>query len=241
MKQAQESNHPPARLLAIVEVDHDQRVRCGNPGCGHSVYKAIHVVQDGQELLVLGSTCFNKRYGVGVLGGPQYGGGSGRRLTTDQRDLLLSNTQALLEQFKAEDEAIRQEQLRARPPFSERMPPIQSAQLMAFRPSVSHPAKQRTPPWPWMRPGTSVAGFKLRDGSCWVRVQHKDGMQMLTPWPVFDGWDEWLPVHLGHPDVEMNAYRVSDIQAVVAFLRDRLVAEKISGVWAEVAAVLSPG
>lgn len=86
-----------------------------------------------------------------------------------------------------------------------------------------------------------MAGFKLRDGSCWVRVQHKEGAQMLTPWPVFDGWDEWLPVHLGHPDVELNAYRVSDIQAVVAFLRDRLVAEKISGVWSEVAAVLSPG
>lgn len=64
---------------------------------------------------------------------------------------------------------------------------------------------------------------------------------MLTPWPVFDGWDEWLPAHLGRPDQELSAYRVSDIQATVAFLRDRVVAEKVSGLWSEVAAVLSTG
>lgn len=239
MKQAPESNQPHARLLAIVEVDHDQRVRCGNPGCGHSVYKAIHVVQDGQELLVLGSTCFEKRYGLGALGAPHYGGGSGRRLTSEERELLLHNTQALLQKFEAEQEALRQKQLQTRPVPAQRGPPTHPALPLAFRPNVARTAKQKTPPWLWMRPGTSVAGFKLRDGSCWVRVQHKDGMQMLTPWPVFEGWDEWLPRHLGQPDLELSAYRVSDIQAAVAFLRDRLLAEKVSGIWSEVAAVLS--
>lgn len=239
MKQAPVSASPQARLLAIVEVEHDQRVRCGNPGCGHSVYRAIHVVQDGQELLVLGSTCFEKRFGVGGLGKPEYGGGGGRRLTTEERDLLLNNTQALLQKFKAEDEALRQRLSQTRPMLAERGPLFRAVLPPTTRLNAVLPAKQRTPPWPWMRAGTSVAGFKLKDGSCWVRVQHKEGMQMLTPWPIFEGWDEWLPVHLGRPDNELCAYRVNDIQAVIAFLRDRLEAEKISGVWIEVAAVLT--
>lgn len=67
MSQESQEERLRARLLAIVEVDHDQRVRCGQPACGHSVYKAIHVVQDGDDLLVLGSKCFNNRYGSGGL------------------------------------------------------------------------------------------------------------------------------------------------------------------------------
>ncbi len=36
-----------AHLLAIVEEDKSERVQCQEPGCGHSVYQAIHVVRDG--------------------------------------------------------------------------------------------------------------------------------------------------------------------------------------------------
>lgn len=192
MKQAPESNQSHARLLAIVEVDHDQRVRCGNPGCGHSVYKAIHVVQDGQELLVLGSTCFEKRYGLGALGAPHYGGGGGRRLTSEERELLLHNTQALLQQFEAEQEALRQRLLRIKAELSARTPVpseatlVRQPQAIAARPLLaprgagSQPAVRRSAPWAWMKAGTSMAGFKLRDGTGWVRVQHRDGGQMLT-------------------------------------------------------------
>ena len=51
------------RLMAVVEVDKSERVYCAQPGCHHTVYKAIHVVKEGGELLVLGSTCFQKRFG----------------------------------------------------------------------------------------------------------------------------------------------------------------------------------
>ena len=34
------------RLRAIVTVDEQDRVRCQQPGCGHSVYAAIHVVEE---------------------------------------------------------------------------------------------------------------------------------------------------------------------------------------------------
>lgn len=114
MKQSLVSGSDTAQLLAIVEVEHDQRVRCGNPGCGSSVYKAIHVVRDGAELLVLGSTCFGNRYGRGVLGTPRYGSGVGRMLTTEEREMLLSNTAALLERFEGELEAQRQKLLDSR-------------------------------------------------------------------------------------------------------------------------------
>lgn len=40
---------PAAELLAIVEVDKADRVVCQADGCGHSVYRRIHVVRhDGR-------------------------------------------------------------------------------------------------------------------------------------------------------------------------------------------------
>ena len=57
------------KLLAIVEVDKKKRVQCGQRGCGHGVYKAIHIVQDDDGLLVLGSTCYAKRYEGSIRAG----------------------------------------------------------------------------------------------------------------------------------------------------------------------------
>lgn len=243
MNQEPAPKHPTARLLAIVEVDHDQRVRCGNPGCGHSVYKAIHVVQEGPELLVLGSTCFNKRYGVGALGAPQYGGGGGRKLNAEERELMLNNTMALLQRFEEEHAAHREKLLRMRAELSkraaetERPIPVIPPAFLSNRWTVARTPASNNPPWTWMRPRTSMAGFKLRDGTGWVRVQHRDGMQMLAPWPVFDGWDEWLPSQLGQPRPELLAYQICELQPLIAFLRERAVAERISGLWSEIASV----
>ena len=62
------------RLRAVVAVDEKDRVQCQQPGCGHSVYAAVHVVEEDGRLLVLGSTCFAKRYGSShALGPAQYG------------------------------------------------------------------------------------------------------------------------------------------------------------------------
>lgn len=83
-----------------------------------------------------------------------------------------------------------------------------------------------------------MAGFKLSDGTSWVRVQHKEGKQMLAPWPVFDGWDEWLPSRLGQSNFDLLAYSVNDIKAVVAFMRERKVAELVSGAWSEITTLL---
>ena len=53
--------------------------------------------------LVLGSTCFVKRYGSPhALGPAQYGGGGGRNLTEEERLMLLQNTEMLLAHFEAQ-------------------------------------------------------------------------------------------------------------------------------------------
>ena len=91
------------KLLAIVSVDYADRVQCGQPGCGHYVYRQIHVVHEGEKTFVLGSTCFAKRYGsTAALGSPSFGGIGGRPLTTEERRLLVENTALLMTRFEEE-------------------------------------------------------------------------------------------------------------------------------------------
>lgn len=234
------------RLLAIVEVDKSEKVFCAQPGCHHSVYKAIHVVKDGEQMLVLGSTCFKKRYGsLTALGKAQHWGGSGKLLTSEERALLAENTQALLALFEAEEAQIRQEAelklQRLREASSKSMPMTRVPPTLRVQRSaaVGSMAPRGAFPWPWMKPGTSVAAFKFQDGSGWVRVQHKDTRQFIVPWPSFDGWDEALPPVVGRPNMEIGGYEViGPVPVAIAFLRDHAEAEKVTGVWAEMVAVL---
>ena len=93
----------PFKLLAIVAVDPSHRVRCQQPHCGHSVYARIHVVEEADQLIVLGSDCFAKRYGVArATDFHGHGSGGGRVLTEAEREMLVNNTKALLAQFEAE-------------------------------------------------------------------------------------------------------------------------------------------
>lgn len=234
------------RLLAIVEVDKSEKVFCAQPGCHHSVYKAIHVVKDGEQMLVLGSTCFKKRYGsLTALGKAQHWGGSGKLLTSEERALLAENTQALLALFEAEEAKLRQEAAlklqRLREASSKSMPMTRVPPTLRVQRSaaVGSMAPRGAFPWPWMKPGTSVAAFKFQDGSGWVRVQHKDTRQFIVPWPSFDGWDEALPPVVGRPNMEIGGYEViGPVPVAIAFLRDHAEAEKVTGVWAEMVAVL---
>lgn len=233
------------RLLAIVEVDKSEKVFCAQPGCQHTVYKAIHVVKDGEQMLVLGSTCFKKRYGsLTALGKAQHWGGNGKLLTSEERALLAENTQALLVRFEAEETRLRQEA----PLKLQRLRDAESSSFQVTKASVGFPIQRpmvRTIPtrgvfpWPWMKAGTSVAAFKFQDGSGWVRVQHKDGRQFVVPWPSFDGWDEALPPVVGHANMEMGGYEVTgSVPATIAFLRDLAKDEKVTGIWSEVVATL---
>lgn len=56
---------------------------------------------------MLGSTCFEKRFGTAsALGNATYGGGAGRTLTVEERELLIQNTAELIARFEREREEI---------------------------------------------------------------------------------------------------------------------------------------
>jgi len=89
-------------LLSIVEVPKHKRVRCQAEGCGHPVYKRIHVVDVDGALTVLGSECFKRAYGLHVSQKPAYGSGSGsgEPLSDAEAELLIHNTQEFIDSLK---------------------------------------------------------------------------------------------------------------------------------------------
>ncbi|MGB1008699.1 MAG: hypothetical protein ACPGVP_03195 [Thiolinea sp.] len=89
-------------LLAVVEVDKSERVLCRAPKCGRSVYKRIHVIKVDNDITVLGSECFKKLYGLKTADNPHYGDSKGRVLTPEERQLLIENTEKLIQHFEDE-------------------------------------------------------------------------------------------------------------------------------------------
>jgi len=92
------------KLLSIVEVDKDSRVYYQAPDCNRTVYKRIHVVEDDGEILVLGSQCYSILYdNEGRAKDYSYFTGTeSRKLTAEERNLLLENTRKLIAQFESE-------------------------------------------------------------------------------------------------------------------------------------------
>jgi hypothetical protein len=101
-----EQKQAPAYLMTVVEVDRDDRILCQAEGCGHSVYKRIHVVLVGLEFKVLGSQCYLRLYGHldQTSMAPHYGTGDGRRLTAEERLELVENTAEFVARLEAERE-----------------------------------------------------------------------------------------------------------------------------------------
>ena len=94
-------------LLAVVGVEKADRVVCQAEGCGHGVYRRIHVVRhDDGKLGVYGSDCFDRLFGHLTQASPRYGSGDGRELTPDERQMLADNTERLISQFEAEHQAL---------------------------------------------------------------------------------------------------------------------------------------
>lgn len=96
-----------AKLLAVVEVPRDDRVRCQSAGCNHPVFRRIHVVRENSNVRVYGSECFKKLFvGLPVASSmPQYTSSDGRHLTEEERQLLIENTERLIQQFESEYQA----------------------------------------------------------------------------------------------------------------------------------------
>lgn len=50
-------------LVAVVEVEHRDRIICQAPGCGHAVYRRIHIMLIDGRFTLLGSDCFRRLHG----------------------------------------------------------------------------------------------------------------------------------------------------------------------------------
>lgn len=123
---------PKSHLLSIVEVSHANRIRCQADGCGHSVFKRIHVVLDNGKFHVLGSQCYATLYGgPGTVAAPYYGGGAARPLTDDERAMLVENTARFIEQL--ENERIENERVAAAYEAERQQAELVSATLEAER------------------------------------------------------------------------------------------------------------
>jgi hypothetical protein len=155
--------------------------------------------------------------------------GNGEKLSAEERDLLESNTQALIDRFEqrrhAELEASAQ-LIRMR--THERMVPPRPFAPASVNRTVGHP-------WPWQHPrNNSVAVMRAPCGQHWVRVQDTDGHQMLAPWPVFEGWHLALPNACGAPDMSRQAYAVPDIIRAIQSLRNEGFSDPVVGRWPNV-------
>jgi len=234
-----EANTPScAALRAIVAVDSSERVQCQEPGCGHSVYAAVHIVEEDGRLMVLGSTCFEKRYGSRIaLGSAGYGTGNGRKLTAEERDMLVRNTAALLSRFQDEEAAVREQLAReivtsktGRPFIPGSLPQIPPARRSGF----STQPLPRSSPWAWQKVMTSIAVLTSPDGKYWIRVQHQDGSQKLVPWPKFSGWETALPHHVGLVDTALGAIAVENIVEAIGILKNVGFQGPVVGSWKDV-------
>lgn len=130
-------------LLAIVEVDPTERVVCQAEGCGHGVYRRIHVVRcDDAKVRVYGSDCFGRLFhGLIAEARPRYGSGDGRALTPEERAMLAANTERLVAQFEEEHQAAL-EQLKLREEERQRIERLAMERAEAAR----REAERRRPP-----------------------------------------------------------------------------------------------
>ncbi|MGP1345511.1 MAG: hypothetical protein ACTS3F_02430 [Phycisphaerales bacterium] len=98
------SKDKPWMLAAVFGVDKADRVQCQCKGCGHAVYRRVHMIvwSDGR-IECWGGICYQRELGVAAreLGiKPMFTGTGGHRLTAEERAMLDENRERLIERFK---------------------------------------------------------------------------------------------------------------------------------------------
>lgn len=93
-----------AQLLFVVSVDESHKLVCQAPGCGRAVAKAVHVIRDETSTIrVVGSGCYEKLAGHrrATDSGASIAGFDGRRLSSEERALMVADTAAFVAQIEA--------------------------------------------------------------------------------------------------------------------------------------------
>lgn len=110
-----------ARLLFVASVDESRELVCQAPGCGRAIAKAVHVIRDlSGAIRVVGSGCYGKLSGheQAIKHGAVIPGFDGRRLTPEERALMIADTAAFVASVEArlaaEREATQQAEARMR-------------------------------------------------------------------------------------------------------------------------------
>lgn len=231
------------KLMAVVSVAQDKRVRCQHPGCKQTIYRSIHVINDGGTIKVIGSTCIQKG-DYGALGEAAFTmtSGGGRLLTDAERDQLANNTEELVRQLESQYQArkIALEQAQATADVAKateeearREASLAKLQFIKERLAQSHiprgpvvnpgsSQRSQTIPWQWVDPMRSMLYLELEDGTQWLRVQARashGGMHHLVPFPIFNGWDEYLPAKYGSTNATGDGYTLTNLVAAIKFMR----------------------
>lgn len=116
-------------LLAVVTVADDKKVVCLHDNCMRPISKAVHIVRIDGKITVVGSTCYKKSV-VHLISQKnqeaKYLGAAGTMLSENDRELLLNNTESLIEQYethaikKLEEDQIWRDELKAKREKEER-------------------------------------------------------------------------------------------------------------------------
>ena len=90
-------------FLAVIEIPKSKRILCQAEGCGHSVYKRVHIIKKKNVTGVYGSECAKKIFGTWLKSEtPSLTSISGVKLSDSDLDLLRENTEKLLEKLRAD-------------------------------------------------------------------------------------------------------------------------------------------
>lgn len=88
-------------LLAIVEVPENKKVMCQADGCGHNVFRRIHVIRQNGALGVFGSDCAKRLFGERLKAvRPSIQVRNGISLTELDVELLEKNTEELISKLR---------------------------------------------------------------------------------------------------------------------------------------------
>jgi hypothetical protein len=142
-----------ARLLFVATVEESHRLVCQAPGCGRAIAKAVHVIRDqAGAVRVVGSGCYAKLSGheQATEHGATIAGFDGRRLTPEERALMVADTAAFVARVEArlaaEREAAQQAEERMR---------AEAQRLREQSATSGVPASRRPGYEEWKRPMSS--------------------------------------------------------------------------------------